>query len=259
MSFRRMLPFLLINIVVSLVVVLGVLYWWENRDEAADVVDAGNVNVSTAVPINNGETAVSQSEAVPTEAPAPVEQDPVHVVQAGDTLGSISDFYTVSIDDVMAVNGITNPNLISVGEQIIIPVNGIPTPVPVVVPTEETAVVLTPAPIATQPIQTGETVIEVSQVIGIGELNTEAVQIRNIGSNSVALIDWKIVDQDGNFYTFGQITLFGEGAGILLHTESGSNGATEIYWGQPEPVWRSGELVTLLNAGGGIVATYEIP
>ncbi len=209
MTFRRMLPFLLLNVVVSLVVVLGVLYWWENRDEAADVVDGVGVDVSTAVPINNGETAVSQSESVPTEAPAAVEQEPVHVVQAGDTLGSISDFYEVSIDDVMAVNGITNPNLISVGEQIIIPVNGIPTPVPVVVPTEETAVVQTPAPIATQPIQSGETVIEISPVIGVGELDAEAVQIRNIGSNSVALIDWKVVDQDGNFYTFGQITLFG--------------------------------------------------
>ena len=32
MSLRRMLPFLLINVVVSALVMLGILYWWDARN-----------------------------------------------------------------------------------------------------------------------------------------------------------------------------------------------------------------------------------
>ena len=33
MSFRRMLPFILVNILVSATVVLAILWWWEGRKE----------------------------------------------------------------------------------------------------------------------------------------------------------------------------------------------------------------------------------
>ena len=33
MSFRRMLPFLLLNIFISAAVVLGILWWWDGRQE----------------------------------------------------------------------------------------------------------------------------------------------------------------------------------------------------------------------------------
>ncbi len=34
MSFRRMLPFLLLNVLVSAVTVLAVLWWWDGRNAA---------------------------------------------------------------------------------------------------------------------------------------------------------------------------------------------------------------------------------
>ncbi|MCA9922678.1 MAG: LysM peptidoglycan-binding domain-containing protein, partial [Anaerolineales bacterium] len=238
------------------VVVLLILYWWEGRDAEA----AHPLGVETAVSTIAGNQPVAENvqiEAAATEGPEPTEAPPLHVVQAGDTLGSISQFYGVSMDDIMAANGLANPNVISVGQQLVIPINGLATPEP---EATETAVPnQLPSPIPTEPLPTGDVVIEISQVIGVGQLAEEAVQIRNIGANPTALLDWKVVDQDGNFYTFGQITLFGDGAGILLHTESGQNGSTELYWGLSDPVWESGELVTLLNAQDNIVATFTIP
>src|SRR5690606_29776587 len=65
-----------------------------------------------------------------------------HIVQAGETLGIISQQYDVAIEDIAVANNIVNVNAISVGEELIIPVGGLPTetPQPTVPPTE------TPAP-----------------------------------------------------------------------------------------------------------------
>jgi murein DD-endopeptidase MepM/ murein hydrolase activator NlpD len=46
---------------------------------------------------------------------------PVYVVQPGDTLSSIAARFNVSINDLMAANDMTNPNLLAVGQQLVIP------------------------------------------------------------------------------------------------------------------------------------------
>ncbi len=46
---------------------------------------------------------------------------PVYIVQPGDTLSSIASRFGVSVDDLMAANGITDPNLLSAGQQLVIP------------------------------------------------------------------------------------------------------------------------------------------
>ena len=45
----------------------------------------------------------------------------IHIVQAGESLGSIAAQYGVSADAISAANRITNPNLIRVGDRLIIP------------------------------------------------------------------------------------------------------------------------------------------
>lgn len=56
---------------------------------------------------------------------APREQSgTVHVVQAGDTLYSIARRYGVSVDAIVAANGIVNPSLIYVGQRLVIPTGG---------------------------------------------------------------------------------------------------------------------------------------
>jgi murein DD-endopeptidase MepM/ murein hydrolase activator NlpD len=45
-----------------------------------------------------------------------------YIVRYGDTLGAISARYDISIDDLMRLNGITNPNTLQIGQQLKIPV-----------------------------------------------------------------------------------------------------------------------------------------
>lgn len=46
---------------------------------------------------------------------------PVYIVQPGDSLSSIAARFSVSLTDLMAVNGISDPNQLSAGQQLIIP------------------------------------------------------------------------------------------------------------------------------------------
>jgi LysM repeat protein len=53
-------------------------------------------------------------------------QSTIHVVQKGETLYSIARRYGVSVDAICAANGITDPSLIYVGQELVIPVPSSP-------------------------------------------------------------------------------------------------------------------------------------
>ncbi|MCP4362754.1 MAG: LysM peptidoglycan-binding domain-containing protein [Chloroflexi bacterium] len=258
MSARRMLPFILVNIFVSAVVVLAILYFWENRRLGEGVSAPAAVSETLQIP-----TAEFAALPVSTETPElepEAEGPPVHVVKAGDTLANIAQIYDVPLDDIVEANDIVNPNILSVGDQLVIPVGGLATATPVP-PAEPTASVL-PSPIPTEAVtvtESSEAVVEITAVVSPGELETEAVQIVNSGSDAIALVGWKLADLQGHLFTFAQVTLFGDGAGILIHTGAGRNSATDLYWGQSEAVWEPGELVTLLDGDDNIMATLTVP
>lgn len=259
MSFRRMAPFLLLNILVSAAVVLAILYWWDGRNSSDEMVV---VATATAVnPTPNVSLPLTPGSELATAATAgePSDDGPtVHVVQAGETLGSISARYEVSLEDIMAANGIDNPNLLSIGQQLTIPIGGLATPT--AVPTDTPIPGVPPTPIPTDPASTqGEAIIQITQVTAPGDLAAEAIQIVNSGARQITLLGWQIRDETGFTYTFGQVTLFGEGAGILIHTETGVDGPTDLYWGLESPVWQPGETVTLTDDTGSILTTYTIP
>jgi len=252
MSARKMIPFVLLNIVVSTVVVLAILYWWDNRE--------GGVDTAVSLPTTVTPTFL-QNTAVPQQAGATntpeVDDGPlVHIVQAGDTLGTISTLYDVSLDDIMAENGLTNPNIISVGQQIIIPVGGVSTavPPPTAVPEEP----VLPTPIPTEAAAVGEANVEITAVIGPNQLADEAVLLTNSGNARIALQNWKLLDENGNEYPFAQVTLFA-GSDLRINTTAGSNSPTDLYWGLDEAIWISGELVTLQDSSGATYSTFEVP
>jgi LysM repeat protein len=250
-----MLPFILINIVVSATVVLLILFIWDNRTGVEETAAATTEPEATA-PIVAG---ASTSAAAVTQAP---QQNPdggptTHPVQSGESLGGISQIYDVPVADIMAANGIDNPNFIQVNQVLIIPIGGLPTETPAPTPTSTPN--LAPTPISTEPPVDGEAIVEISEVTGVGGLADEAVSIVNSGNRPIALLDWEISDEDGNVYTFGQVTLFGDGAAILVHTEAGQDGFSDLYWGLEQPIWESGETVTLTDAEGTVRVTYTIP
>lgn len=256
MSARRLLAFILLNIVVSATVVLAILYLWDNRQPEAEDVLEQIVVVPTE--LSFGAATPSVFESTPeVEAAQEEESDiPFYTIQAGDTLGKISREFDVSIEDIMDANGIDNPNILQIGQELMIPVGGIPTATPF--PTDTPTAILSPTPISAELPTEGEANINIAEVVGAGSVEEESVSIVNTGSRPIALLGWRLSDSDGHTYTFGQVTLFGDGAAILVHTGKGKEGPSDLYWGFDEAIWQPGETVTLVDAEGTVRATYTV-
>jgi len=66
----------------------------------------------------------SVSVAAPTPGaptPSPRSTPRVYVAQAGDSLSTIAARFGVTVQALMAANGLTNPNLVNVGQVLVIP------------------------------------------------------------------------------------------------------------------------------------------
>ena len=86
----------------------------------------------------------------------------------------------------------------------------------------------------------------------------EYVQLRGSGGSSIVMTGWVLLDDDGNVYVFPQLTLFPNGT-VNVHTEAGLDTVSNLYWNKDEPVWDQGDIVTLLDPEGNVLATYEVP
>ena len=86
-----------------------------------------------ATPVAPGnEPAVDTLPVAPPPAvPSPAEPR-VHVVARGETLTAIGRRYGVSVDRLVQDNGLANPNLLEVGQRLVLP--GVPAPAPQVPP-----------------------------------------------------------------------------------------------------------------------------
>lgn len=100
--------------------------------------------------------------------------------------------------------------------------------------------------------------MQIENIFGVGDLNTEVILLKHTGSGELWLTGWKLEDEDNHRYVFPQLMLNKDGA-IKLYTKPGTNTVIELHWGIKEPVWKSGELVTLLDQNGTAQATYRIP
>ena len=100
--------------------------------------------------------------------------------------------------------------------------------------------------------------VEIVSIIGAGTLNAEWVVVRNAGTEPLNLARWQLKDADENIFTFPNLTLNGNGA-VQIHSISGTNTVIDLYWGETQPVWQSGEEAQLLDPVGNMRAAYKVP
>ena len=81
---------------------------------------------------------------VATATPKPTAQAVIHVVKSGETLGKIAQLYGVTVAAIVRANNLSNPNLIQVGQKLVIPVSG--QPLPTAAPTTQAAATSTRRP-----------------------------------------------------------------------------------------------------------------
>ncbi len=97
----------------------------------------------TSTPDPNQPTATAAPSGTPAATPTPRPDGAVvHVVAAGDTLGGIADQHGVAVEQITELNDLTDPNMLWVGQELVI---SLPEATPTVPPTEA----LLPTPTAT--------------------------------------------------------------------------------------------------------------
>lgn len=100
--------------------------------------------------------------------------------------------------------------------------------------------------------------LEITSVIGAGTLNAEWVVVSYKGEEQLNLANWELRDEDRNVFVFPQLILHTNGA-VQVHTGSGTNTVIDLYWGESEAVWESGEEAQLFDPGGNVRAAYRVP
>jgi hypothetical protein len=100
--------------------------------------------------------------------------------------------------------------------------------------------------------------VEIVSVIGAGTLNAEWVVVSYTGDDQLNLANWELRDEDRNVFVFPQIILHKNGA-VQVHTASGTNTVIDLYWGESDPVWESGETAKLFDPSGNQRDEYKVP
>jgi LysM repeat protein len=259
MRARTRAVFIAVNVIVSAVVVLTVLLIWERNRTSAPANHTPTPGRSAPEEAISSPTAISIAS--PTAGPNTQSEATLapllYTVQEGDTLGAIAHDYEVRLEDLMAANGIVDPNVLHVGQTLIIPVAPSATALPDgAAPEPSPAAVSLPTPLATL-TPTGPPLIGIAQVLGSGNLAAEVVTIRNQGGGT-SLEKWTLSDAAGNAFTFPALTLYTD-AQVRVHSSAGSSTPSDLYWGRADPAWAGGTLITLRDAAGHVVDTYIVP
>jgi competence protein ComEC len=85
-------------------------------------------------------------------------------------------------------------------------------------------------------------------------LNDEYVVFENTGDGPLDIGGWTVTDEAGKTYTVPEGVTLESGAQVTLHSGSGEDTATDLYWGQGSPVWNNGgDTVIVRNSDGDIV------
>ena len=215
-------------------------------------------------------------------SPAGPSQPTTYIVQPGDTLSTIAAKFKVSQEDLMRANGIDNPDYLMLGQKLIVPIGGMPivtptfTPAPI--PTDTPISFEPPTPLPpgfTPPAVAVATVLAMPtavptltpvpasdvrmtlEVLSPDDPVKEMVYIVNLGLY-VRLTGWTLSNGRGATYTFPDLGLGGNGAAVNVHTGSGTNTATDLYWGRSTTAWSTGDTATLQDAEGKVIVTYTV-
>ncbi len=80
----------------------------------------------------------------------------------------------------------------------------------------------------------------------------EWVLIEGTGTD---ITNWTLSDLANHTYTFSEFVINGS---VFVHTGSGENNETDVFWGSGTAIWNNGgDTATLRNENGDVINTYE--
>jgi hypothetical protein len=200
----------------------------------------------------------------------------VHAVADGEYPSRIATIYDVNMFTLMAVNGLDEVSAtnLQIGDELIIPLEGCPVEAfiqeaaaadddpeageeldddPEATEEPDARPTLTLAPTAV------DAQVEIVEVIGAGDITTEAVVLRNIGQ-LVEISGWTLSDAEGNTFTFPEGRRLFSGGSVTVNTRAGDDNPPLVYyWGMDEALFGDrNSVVVLSNAQGQAQATLRL-
>ena len=103
-----------------------------------------------------------------------------------------------------------------------------------------------------------EKTLDIKNVYATEDIQTEFIQVQMVGEGELWLTNWQISDGSKLTYTFPCLQL-NSGGTVSVYSKLGVDSVTDLYWGQTEPVWESGDTVLLLDSDGNTRAEYTVP
>ena len=231
------------NVVVSAITMLIILVIWQaatgGRGQAATPTPDVMARIESLLPT-----------ATATVPPSPTPM--TYIVKAGDTLSSISRGLGISVDELMAANGLRNADRLAVGQVLVIPIAVGEPGAPTATPRQSSG-----SPTATSYPAGQPSGVIIHGVEDMGDLERESVRLLNEGGE-INLAGWMMDDGGSNLYVFPYLRFRNVGM-IVIHTRSGEDTAIDLYWGLDEPVWSPGDVITLRDPEGTVHSTFLIP
>jgi len=240
-NWKRYIPYILLNITVSMVTVLVVLFFWSRRPSPPELEPTATMDIGQ-------EIASLMPTATATLPPSPTPN--LYIIQPGDTLLAIAIEFDIPVNALMAANGLSNPDELDVEQALIIPSEEW------IAAYQEKRVGSQSSATATATVVIEPPVVKITGVVGAGELEEEAIRFLNSGGVA-NMAGWWLDDGDENIYIFPVFTL--HSGAFNLNIGSGENSAIDLFWGLEEPILSPGKTLKLLDSSGEVQSTFEIP
>jgi len=249
-----------LNAIISLVISLLVTWFMIPRAAPSAILPYPMSSATPATEPTSLPQAPSPGQPPPPMTPTPI----VHVVKPGDTLFWIAEKYNVSRERIIEENNLTDPDVLVVGQELIIPPLEVESPVETesAPPTPTEAAPSPTAPTATpaEPTATAaeeEFHLVITSIVAPGRQEAEVLVLTNYGRD-VRLQGWTLSNGRGQVYTFPNLTLF-RGNSVRIYTTKGRNTPSDLYWGLDSAAWGPEvEVATLKDPQGKVQDTYEL-
>jgi hypothetical protein len=209
----------------------------------------------------------------------------LHTIVEGDTPFGIAEQYGANLFLMLEANGLTEETStgLQIGDTLVVPLQGCPVEQlpnyaavaaegePTFTPTSESqateeateeatlaqSVTPRPSPTITLAPTAQNAEITIVGVEKMGDVTAEGVSLRNEGAIVSSMAGWTLSDAEGNIYTFKESVFFST-AEIKIFTRDGTDTPLVRYWGLDRPVWNAGDVITLKDNKGAVIATRRV-
>jgi len=214
------------------------------------ISSSGNASSENSGAATSSNTSTQPAELAPS-TPQPIPNNNAvggntYVVQAGDSLTGIANQFGLTIDQLLNINNLDNPDFVFVGQQLILPAGSTSSTQPVQQPVANT-----------QPSRVVNGTLQVTEVSGQGTLASEIALVVNESDAPFNLQGWTLGREGGPIYTFGNLPIF-PGGSVRIHSKAGNDTSIDLHWGQPNAVWSTGSVARLVNVQGELVHTFTV-